>query len=227
MSLSKALPLAFFAAVSIASAPAPADVLYSSIPNLDVASDGHIWPFDPCSEAHCSLVVDKFSLRKQEAFKLITSVEFAVESNYGVSDPFSDIGFNIWDDVNGAPGTALFSELTGTGEPGFSYKKTSFGTTIITLPVQLGLPVGNYWIGFISEDPLGIPGYSGGPGDLRTDGSPFPFSFAATGDSAGFAILGEPPGVPEASTWGMLLVGFAALSCVGLGRRVREAKITA
>jgi hypothetical protein len=230
MSFSKAFKLILFIAVSIATVPALADVLYSSIPDLDVAPDGNIWYTGPgCSEAQCSLVVDKFLL--QDASQ-ISAVQFSVESNYGASagsQPFSNIGFNIWTDNNGTPGTVLFGEGTGVGAPGFSYTQTAFGTTIVTATIftwaLFNLPAANYWIGFSSQDSLAIPGYAGGPGELLTDDLPYPYTFVPRGDSAGFTIFGGPAGpippVPETSTWAMMLLGFAGLGYAGY-RKARE-----
>jgi hypothetical protein len=82
MAFSKGLKLILFVAVSIATAPALAGTLYSSIPDLDVAPDGNVWYSGGigCSQVQCRFVVDKFSLRQASQ---ISAVQFSVESNYG------------------------------------------------------------------------------------------------------------------------------------------------
>jgi hypothetical protein len=234
MAFSKGLKLILFVAVSIATAPALAGTLYSSIPDLDVAPDGNVWYSGGigCSQVQCRFVVDKFSLRQASQ---ISAVQFSVESNYGASEgphPFSEIGFGIFTDNNGTPGTGLFNEGTGAGVTGVSYTQTAFGTTIVTAPVftwaLFNLPAGNYWIDFVAQDSLAIPGYAGGPGDLLTDNVPYPYTFVPRGDSVGFTIFGGPARplpFPETSTWAMMLIGFAGLGYASYRSTRRTAAI--
>lgn len=142
---------------------------------------------------------------------MIWAVQYSVETNS--LPPSDDVGFDIWSNDNG-PGIVLFGEGTIATAP----TQTTFGTTIVTALVfpwaPIILPAGEYWIGLGTA----IPGYAGGPGTLLTDDVPYPYSFESTGDSAGFTIFGGPPGVPEPSTWAMVLIGFAGLGYAGYWR---------
>jgi hypothetical protein len=198
--------------VALVTFPALGGVLYSSIPSLNVPPDGNVFGIGP---GH--FVLDKFSL---ESISTITEVKLSVESDDVPSEGLSELGILFWTDNGGMPGTELFGE--GFGPPGLSYSDTDLGTTIVTAPffAWLTLSAGNYWIGFSSLDLLGIPGYAGGSGDLVTVSTPFPYTFVPTGDSAGFTILGGLPGVPEPSTWAMLLLGFVGLGVAGHNHRL-------
>jgi hypothetical protein len=167
MLLSKAFKL-IFVAVSVNTVPAIAGVLYSSLPNLDVAPDGNVWNSTPCSGVKCNLVADKFSL---QTLSLITEIQFSVENNYGESagpESFKDgVDLDIWTNDGGTPGAISVSEGTNVEQ----YTQTSFGTTIVTAPLSwIELPAAEYWIGPVpgnnNLDLLGIPGYVGGSGSL-------------------------------------------------------------
>jgi hypothetical protein len=211
MLFSRASKLILFAVASLAAFPAVAGVLYSSLPNLNVSSDGNVWYSSECTDVQCHLVFDNFSLGSAST---ITEVKISVEGDYSLSEDLPYLGILFWTDSGGMPGAEFFGE--GFGPPGFSYSETEFGTTIVTVSFfsYATLSAGNYWIAFASLDPLGIPGYAGGSGSLLTVSTAYPYTFVPTGDSAGFTILGGPPGVPESSTWALLLLGLAGLGVV-------------
>jgi hypothetical protein len=216
--LLKTSALALFAALSIPVAPSLAaeQVLFSSIPDLNVAPDGNVYYniHHPCTGVACSLVLDKFHYQKEPGIVMFAVQEAVVTP----SAPITDVGFGIWADNNGSPGTVLFSE--GVGPPLISTTETQFGTTIVRMPFlePFDLQTGDYWMSLFSEG--GIPGYSGGSGDLLyNESAPYPYDFVHTGDSAAFAILGGPTPIPECSTWAMIVAGFAGIGLMARARR--------
>jgi PEP-CTERM motif len=228
MSNPRTLRVGLIAALSLAAAPSLAEqVLFSSIPNLAVAPDGNVYyDIHPCTGIACSLVLDKFNYQDLAPQIVINAVQFSIETP---TSPITAIGFGIWSDNNGSPGQVILGE--GAGPPAISTIETQFGTTIVTIPLSLNIPTGTYWIDFRPSTLTlpsatcctfssvgGIPGYSGGSGNLLyNESAPYPYDFVHTGDSAAFAILGGPS-APEPSTWVMILAGFAGLGFAGWRR---------
>jgi hypothetical protein len=80
---------------------------------------------------------------------------------------------------------------------------------IVTVnPAALSLAAGTYDISFYNPDGLALKSYSGGLGLLYQQGHGF-----VTGASAGFILSGDTitAGVPEPSTWAMMILGFAGV----------------
>jgi hypothetical protein len=174
-------------------------VIFSSIPNLDVEPDSVY-----CAEYSC-FAFGKFYYPNTPGI-VVQYVQFAVPTP---SYPITSSGFYLSPDNNGEPGQILFSE----GAYVTSSKETPFGTTIITIPFldQLDLQAGYYWIGLFGSPTLG---YSGESGDLLYTTNIDPYTFVSTGETAAFAILGGAP-APEPSTWAMMALGFAGLGFLG------------
>ena len=146
-----------------------------------------------------------------------TSAEIQGFSFFGNLPNGADVTFMIWD---GANSTLLFSQTD-------TFAASSDGGWFGTAPLDFNLVAGNtYWFGVIADDAINV-GYlypavsysANGLTAIETGNSNYD-TFA----NPAFAGLGtveiglQINGVPEASTWAMLVAGFAGLGCAARGR---------
>jgi hypothetical protein len=199
------------------SAEAAGALLYSSIPDLTAAPAVNGIATTP----------NKFSIFQSftlTAPAFVSSAEFDVTSNFGVSagpDPFAQFSYAILADDAGLPGAEIFAEGVGVSTPGFSAVPTANGTTIVTAPSLIrfdGLAPGTYWVALADLQPMEIPTFSGGQGDLLVLSSST--GLQRQSGTMGFALFGGTTGgVPEPATWAMLLLGFG-----GVGAALRAGR---
>jgi len=179
--------------------PARASVLFQSIPDLTVAPANFL-----CSD--CGDGVEVFGTFTLTSTATITGIEFAVQQYF--QNPVS-ISFFAYPSVVGA----FPNQLIGTLEPStYSLVSEQNGTDLrnVVLPSSLTLDVGTYDISFVGSQFL-VPTYASNSGSILTS------AYGELPLSLGFALDGTVvQGVPELSTWRMLLLGFVA---VGFNRR--------
>jgi hypothetical protein len=149
------------------------------------------------------------SHRAFDTFTLINNsdIEAVTVSLYSYPFPVS-VNLSIWGISGGLPSDQLFSQ---TFTPSDFASVVYLDRAIVTVnPTSLSLLAGTYDISFYNPDPgsdgLALKAYSGGSGLLYQD-----TIFLRA--SAGFILSGEPmtAGVPEPSTWAMMLLGFAGI----------------
>jgi hypothetical protein len=213
MKIKSALLGAALAGLWLAS-PAGAAVIYQSIPDLTIAPVTNAW----CSQCggDGQSIGQAFSLGSTAT---AGSVSFTVQSDYFWP---TSVTVGIYQDAGGSVGTSLYNN---TFTSFASDVPTANNTDVVTVSLTGGvsLAAGNYVIFLTNPGDLGIPGYSGGAGNqIVVQGSSSPL---LTGDSYYYLSAGSSDtavsigtGVPEASTWLMMLAGFAGLGFVGYRR---------
>jgi hypothetical protein len=181
-------------------------VVYSSIPNLNVA---------PTTNAYCSGCsgvfepLDNFTLGSAESvngFNLVTGPT-------SLGSTFLGLGGLTVEVYNSNHSAIIFSEAVVPT----LVTTTAFGTDIITGNLAgLNLAAGSYWIGFFASN-LGVAAFSGGNGSLiETNPHTGNELFALNGDT-GFQLLSSA--VPEPSTWAMMILGFAGIGFMAYRRK--------
>jgi hypothetical protein len=192
-----------------------------------------------------------FSLSTSVNINLVTWDGFAYDyltpSNNPVSPITTSWTISISADASGAVGSPLYSITV----PSADVTATLLGTS--TLPPSLGsLPVyeyqyslvlptnflassnTNYWFSVVSVQSGDNPefGWSGGNGTPAVGSTPYDYSpqydsftsdFTNQADNRAFALSA----VPELSTWGMMLTGFAGLGFVGYRASRKTAALVA
>ena len=194
--------------------PADARVIYNSIPDLTVA---------PFFNSFCSQCGGNGSSIGQaiyfnEAVTLYT-VSFTVQSSFAWPTP---VTVGIYQDAGGAVGTNVYNNTFSSFA---SDVPTVNDTDVVTVELPAGgvsLAGGHYLLFFTNPDSLGIPAYYGlGGGHLIYDANSSSPSLSGdiysgvSGYDAGISITG----VPEASTWAMMLAGFVGLGFIGYSRK--------
>ncbi len=97
---------------------------------------------------------------------------------------------------------------------------TPYNTSVVGLaPTQISLTAGTYYISFYNPTDLILTWYTGGSGLSFQQGT----ANYPSGWSVGFALYGVS-GVPEPSTWALMLLGFAGLAFEGFRRRIASPK---
>ncbi len=202
-------------AASVGSASAA--TVFQSIPDLAAAYAG-LAASDLGGRGY--QVFDTFSLSSPAN---ITDVWFDVQTAY-FSLTSTSVTLSVWSLSAGPPGTSLFSQTVPPTDFLSVVNNGSTSTVEVSL-AGLDLSDGTYDISFYNPDILGVPWYSGGSGLAYWAG---PGANFFLGGSAGFALCTAapcvlsvpppPPAVPEASTWAMMLLGFASLGFVAYRR---------
>ena len=182
---------------------AHAMTLFQSVPDLT-------GPTNPSGV--CSACLGSF--RAFDTFTLISNseIEAVTVSLYGYPFPVS-VNLSIWEISGGTPSDQLYSQ---TFAPSDFASVVYPDRAIVTVnPTALSLPAGTYDISFYNPDGLALKSYTGGLGLLYQEGYGF-----VTGASAGFILSGDTiaAGVPEPSTWAMLLLGFVAIAVAAYRR---------
>jgi hypothetical protein len=193
--------------------PAGARVIYDSISDLTVA------PFFNSFCSQCggngSSIGQALSFPYAVTF---FTVSFTVQSSFAWPTP---VTVGIYNDAAGTVGTKVYNNTFSSFA---SDVPTVNNTDVVTVDLPAGgvsLAGGKYLIFFTNPDSLGIPAYYGiGAGNMVYDAnssSPLlsgDLYSSVSGYDAGVSITG----VPEASTWVMMLAGFAGLGLAGYRR---------
>jgi hypothetical protein len=202
------------AALAAAGAPpARAKVVYSSIPNLDVAENSGGLLCSTCFGVYEP--IEKFRLATQRTitgFNLVTGIGPA----YGGDGKFT---IEIY---NAAHDAIVFSQPV-VSVPGQQTPDKLNPTHIVSGDLSgLTLGPGTYWFAAVNDQELGLPGFKGDKHHVLITfphtGVPDP---AAHGNfvSLGFQLL--TTAVPEPSTWAMLVCGVGGIGALARGRRRR------
>ena len=197
-------------------APAGAAVLYQSIPDLTVA---------PSLNAYCSQcggdgqsIGQVFSLGSAATANSLT---FAVDSSYVWP---TSVTVGIYNDAAGSVGSNVYNQTFSSFA---SDVPTGNGTDLVTVNLgAVSLAPGTYDLFMTNPADLGIPAYSGGPGNqifipVGMSSSPLltgdSYSNISGSDSA-ISLSSAPGPVPGAG-----FAGLAALALAGLYARTRRA----
>jgi hypothetical protein len=193
-------------AVGLLSAPARADVVFQSIPDINVAHvAGSTW----CSGCSGSYrVFDLFSLTSATS---LTEVAFAIDQNFITPQ----INVSIWSSSGNLPSVSLFNQTSTSATWTQSAGSSNTDVFTVNLP-SWSLSAGDYWISFYSGTGVLVsPGFSGGSGKLYQLDAGY-----HVGESSAFILEGAVAAVPEPSTWAMLLIGFAGIG-IAYRRQIR------
>jgi hypothetical protein len=183
--------------------------VYSSFPDLTIAPaiNGI-----PAGDAPFFNNFNSFTLTAPTRF---AGAQVVIKSDFGPSagpDPFTGdgfIGFAVFEDGGGVPGTGLLSIGEDTSSPGFAFSDTGHGTTLVTMPwidSHVDLQPGDYWFAVGAFLPMQVSGFTGGASRMLT--GDFRDGYADTGFSGAFSIEGFTPGIPEPDAWVLAIVGF-------------------
>ena len=186
--------------------------LFQSVPDLT-------GPTNP--SGICSACLGSF--RAFDTFTLLSNseIEAVTVSLYGYPFPVS-MNLSIWDISGGLPSNQLYSQ---TFAPSEFTSIVYLDRAIVTVnPTALSLAAGTYDISFYNPDGLALKSYAGGLGLLYQQ----PFAFV-TGASLGFILSGDTTtaGVPEPSTWAMMILGFAGVGFMAYRRKSKPSLIAA
>ena len=183
-----------------------ATTLFQSVPDLT----GPTYPSGICSACLGSFrAFDTFTLTSNSEIDAVTV------SLYGYPFPVS-VNLSIWGISGGLPTDQLYSQ---TFAPSDFTSVVYPDRAIVTVnPTALLLLAGTYDISFYNPDGLALESYSGGSGLLYQEGHGL-----VVGASAGFVLSGDTVtvGVPEPSTWAMMLIGFAGIGFAAYRRRTQ------
>lgn len=206
----KSLMLAALVLAAANSRSAQAGVVYSSIPDLDIAEDSGGLLCSSCFGDYEPL--DEFTLSSAETitgFKLVTGIGPA----YGADGHFT---IEIY---NAAHNAVIFSQAV-VAIAGVTTPDTLNPTHIVSASLSgLTLPAGTYWFGAVNNHELGLPGFNGANDILVTyphTGIKDP-SIQGNFVSLGFQLLNST--VPESSTWAMLVFGIGGIGALARRRR--------
>ena len=196
--------------VLLGSSAANASVVFSSVPNLNVAPVVN----DYCSG--CSFgtfePLDMFTLGSAASisgFNLVAGL--AGGSGY---PPVQPLTVEIY---NSTHTSIISSQLVSTS----LVATTAFNTDIVTGALSgLNLSAGDYWIGFFAQD-FTVSSFNGGNGSLIET---VPHTGQNTSNvtlqgDTGFQLLDSVSAVPEPSTWAMMILGFAGVGFMAYRRR--------
>jgi len=206
-----------FGAAALIPAAGNASVVYSSVPNLNVASINNAY----CSGCSGALEpLDNFTLGSAASvngFNLVTGPTYLGSTYLGLGGLTVEV-------YNSTHSAIIFSEAVVPT----LVMTTAFATDIITGNLSgLNLAAGDYWIGFFAFN-LGVAAFSGGNNSLIDTN---PHSGVNNGDilpgsgNSGYQLLAS--GVPEPSTWAMMLLGFAGLGFMAYRRKSKPALMAA
>jgi PEP-CTERM motif len=151
----------------------------------------------------------------------VAQIDVALSNISGTNE--ADV--SLWTDAGGSPGTEL-GDWTVSNQPGFGTTSTELATISGITGVALTAGSSYYLVvAPIADDTFDVfnlnsTGASGPV--LINNGSGF---FEASTTLSGFDVLSAT--VPEASTWAMMLIGFAGLGLAGYRRTRRAASIAA
>lgn len=191
-------------AFTVIAGSAGAATIYQSIPDLTV---------NPILNGYCSQceangqdIGQAFSIGTASTAK---SASFAVASNYNWP---TTVDLSIFANAGGVLGANLFSQSYSSF---VSEVDTGFNTHVLTVNLGAGvaLAAGNYYLFLTNPNSLAIPAYSGGSNDLvylQGAGSPPTVGSTVntyTSDIA-VSISDTAAGVPEPTTWALMLTGF-------------------
>lgn len=197
----------------LATAPASAEVIFQSIPDLTAAPADDLC--SKCTPGSDQSIGEKFSLAVAARANTVT---FTVQSNFAWP---TSVTVGIYQDLGGTVGSAVYDNTFSTF---LSDVPTPNGTDVVTVDIgAVALAAGGYLLFFTNPDNLGIPAYTGSAGNLAAvfaTADPLTgFAYeSVTVYDAGVSISGV---VPEPSTWTMMALGFAGLSFAGY-RRSRQ-----
>ena len=207
----KNLMLAGLALAAAGAKSVQAGVIYSSIPNLDVAGDAGGLLCSTCFGYYEPL--DQFTLSSAETitgFKLVTGIGPA----YGADDKFT---IEIY---NAAHNSIVFSQAVVTTAGVTTPDKLDPSHIVSGVLSGLTLPAGTYWFGAVNDHELGLGGFSFGKNKILVT---FPHtgiqdpSIQGNFVSLGYQLLSSS--VPESSTWTMLICGIGSIGAIARGRR--------
>ena len=198
-------------ALGASSVAARADsIVYQSVPNLYAAPLQDAW----CSDCYGGSVfepLDEFTLSSGHE---ITDLELVTGPGtyYNGASGFT---FEIY---NSDHSVIIFSQpiaptvLGPVGADDYLLYGTVSG---------LSLSAGTYWAGFIAPV-MGVVGLPGGNGSLIDTTPHTGVEVEFLGGNTGYALSSS---TPEASTWAMMLAGFAGLGGLALSRRKQSVAI--
>ncbi len=197
-------------------APARAEIIYQSIPDLTIAQVGN-----PCSQCGGSgqSIAQQFSLATTATANTVT---FVVYSGYVWP---TSVTIGIYQDLGGSVGNVVYQN---TFSSFVSDVPTPNSTDVVTADVgAVALAPGSYLLFITNPDSLGVAAFAApdNGGLVFVEGSTDPLTGDAYSqvvvENVGVSISGV---IPEASTWAMMLLGFAGLVLAGHGwpRRDRE-----
>lgn len=197
-------------------APASAEIIYQSIPDLTIAQVDN-----PCSQCggNGQSVGQQFSLATAATANTVT---FVVYSSYVWP---TSVTIGIYQDLGGTVGSVVYEN---TFSSFVSDVPTPNSTDVVTVDVgNVALASGSYLLFMTNPDSLGVATFAapGNGGFVFVEGSTDPLTgdtySRALAENTGVSISGV---IPEASTWAMMLLGFAGLALAGHGwpRRDRE-----
>jgi hypothetical protein len=208
------------AALAVLSASANAGVFYSSIPDLTVAPKYAEGVCSLCGGHGVQWAGEEFSLSSTET---VRSIEFAVATAtfptsvtlgfYGVGGAMT-VGAQVGSSFTLS--TASYETITPGSQP----------TNLVTAYLAGGgqtLAAGSYLLFLTNPTDLALPAYAGDGNGIYIDSQPLAagatYKAIGNGYNLGVALSNS---VPEASTWALMVLGFAGLGFAGY-RRSRKA----
>jgi hypothetical protein len=188
------------------------NIVYQSVPSLTATPDtawcsdcnNGFGPFEP---------LDQFTLTRAAhitGLQLVT-YDFASDGYNGLV-PFT---FEVYNSDHSA---IIFSEAIA---PTLLAAVPPYYDLVESSVTGLNLAAGTYWAGFYAPKYALGAYYTGGNGSLIETTPHTGEYLSSLGGNLGYALL-----APEPSTWAKMLVGFAGLGGLALGRR-RQAASTA
>ncbi len=209
-----AVVFALIVGSAISTGGASAAVIYQSISSLSANPGINAWCSD-CGGGD-SIVSEVFSLASAAN---VLNIRFDVETDYFFP---TAVTIDIHEASGGSLGALLFSQVFAPADF-VSVINTAFDTSIVSVNPTGGfaLAAGDYDIAIYNPSDLGIPGYTGGPGQGYNSFG-FRHLLPDIGPDIGVQLNDtiDVPAVPELATWGMMILGFGL---VGVRLRQRGA----
>ena len=187
---------------------ARADIVYSSVPDLDAPYITNSW----CSS--CGNVfqpLDQFTLSTSAT---ITGLNLLTYNGNTAYDGLGGFTFDVFNSTH----TAL---LFSTPVSAVTLVQTLPGhiDEVTGLISPLNLAAGTYWAGFYAVY-LGLPTLPGGNGSAIVTNPPGSgILFETIGGNLAYQLVGNISAVPEPSTWAMMILGFAGIGFMAYRRR--------
>ncbi|SIO46548.1 PEP-CTERM protein-sorting domain-containing protein [Bradyrhizobium erythrophlei] len=211
----------FILAIGFGSASVKATVLYQSIPDLSASRLGTF-----CS--NCPGLADQQSVGQIFSFGVsatATSLSFVVSNDYVWPTP---VTVDIYQDAVGTVGANVYRQ---TFTSYVSDTPTANFTDVVSVSLGSGVTLGpGSYIVFLTNSTTGlaIATFDGLPGNaIYNYASTFPDltgnPYASLTEQDIGVLFSGVSAVPEASTWAMLLLGFAGIAFMAYRRKLKPA----